>query len=452
VISTLRASLPVAILAGEQAVVLALSGGRDSMVLWHALRRLGVRRHIWHGDHGWRPESADDAAWLQAHVAAAGDFVHIAAMPAAPADAPADESTNLEAAARAWRYTCLQKLAQRTEATAILTAHHADDQAESVLANIRRGCGPRGLQGIAQVQHELGSVPVLRPLLACSRQDLVGVAAAWQIEWREDASNADLQFQRNWLRHEVLPALEAGVPGIAEELAQRALARQQPTHHLRRHFAEQAHPEAPQHYRRSGWLIEAEELPGAAADRWPAWSSLADELGITCSRQWLAAFDGLLQGETGRRLDWQHLLFERRKQGVIWAPRPEMLGALSRSPTILAPGEHTEFQGWSLRNVGQQSVLLSMAEDGEHWAPRGQMRAWRRDLAEASVPLLWRPLWPVVRNRDGELLGAPSVRWLREVTPVAGQVRLDCEWHGFKVMPNFHPPYHLPGQVECIAA
>ena len=61
-IGTLRASLPIAVLAGEVPVVLTLSGGRDSMVVWYALRRLGVRMHIWHGDHGWREESADDAA------------------------------------------------------------------------------------------------------------------------------------------------------------------------------------------------------------------------------------------------------------------------------------------------------------------------------------------------------------------------------------------------------
>ena len=213
-----------------------------------------------------------------------------------------DETVNFEAAARQWRYHCLQELAIQVGAVAILTAHHADDQAESVLANIRRGCGPRGLQGIARVQHKLGSVPVLRPLLAWSRQGLIEAAAAWQVPWREDASNADQTFQRNWLRHSVLPALEAGVPGIAEELALRALARQQPTQRLRQDLAQVLPAGSQQVYQRSGWLITSEAVPADEAGRWAAWAQLADELAISCSRQWLAAFDGLWRGATGRRL------------------------------------------------------------------------------------------------------------------------------------------------------
>ena len=140
---------------------------------------------------------------------------------------------------------------------------------------------------------------------------------------------------------------------------------------------------------------------------------------------------------------------------MIWAPQPVLLGAEPREPLALAAGEAIDFQGWHLRNAGEQLLFLSMAEDGEHWLPRGTKhpkRSWRRELAEASVPLWWRPLWPVVRNREGDLLGAPSVRWLHQVRPITGQVRLDCEWHGFKVMPTFHLPHHQPGQVECIAA
>ena len=167
VVAQLRSQLPIAVLAGEQVVVLALSGGRDSMVLWWALRRLGLRSILWHGDHQWREESAADAQWIQQQAQAHKAKLQI--------DVLLKKTTQNPAAARQWRYQCLQAVAASCSergVACVLTAHHADDQAESVLANIRRGWPHRFVRYCCQAK-VLRACPVLRPLLASSRQDLI---------------------------------------------------------------------------------------------------------------------------------------------------------------------------------------------------------------------------------------------------------------------------------------
>lgn len=194
---------------GDGAVV-ALSGGLDSVALLHLLRfplrDLGLELRAAHLDHAMRPGSAADAAWVRGLCRAWAVPVVVERL-----DPPAIS----EADARERRYAFLE---ERAPAGAwILTAHHRDDQAETVLFRAIRGTGIRGLRGIAPRRGR-----ILRPLLDFGRAEIRAYADAVGLRWRQDPTNRDTSYARNRLRHEVLPALEAVQPGAARALARLA--------------------------------------------------------------------------------------------------------------------------------------------------------------------------------------------------------------------------------------
>ncbi|MGK7312749.1 MAG: tRNA lysidine(34) synthetase TilS [Candidatus Longimicrobiales bacterium M2_2A_002] len=192
------------------AVVVAVSGGLDSVALLHLLRfplrdlDLGLRAA--HLDHAMRPGSAADAAWVRG-LCTAWDIPLTAARLDPPAGSEAD--------ARSRRYAFLEEAAPA--GAWILTAHHRDDQAETVLFRAVRGTGVRGLRGIAPRRGR-----VLRPLLPFGRAEIRAYAAAVGLGFRVDPTNRDVRLARNRLRHEVLPALERVRPGAARSLARLA--------------------------------------------------------------------------------------------------------------------------------------------------------------------------------------------------------------------------------------
>ncbi len=192
-------------------LLVAVSGGRDSVVLLHLLRfMVGVppdRLVVGHFDHAMRSDSRRDAEWTAGLARAWQVPVHRGAAETPPTS---------EAEARLQRYDFLYALRERTGARWILTAHHADDQAETVLYRAVRGGGPRGLAGI----RERRAPGVARPLLPFSGSQIVEYARGARLTWREDPSNRDLGPARNRLRHGVLPAIEAHVaPGARAALA-----------------------------------------------------------------------------------------------------------------------------------------------------------------------------------------------------------------------------------------
>ena len=197
-------------LDGAEQAVVAVSGGIDSMTLLHLLRfgraAPSPTLHAAHLDHRMRAESAADAAWLGEVCAAWGVAYHRRAAPT---------PVRTEAEGRELRYRFFAEVADGTgTGTVILTGHTADDQAETVLFRIARGSGPRGLGGI----HPGRSPSPVRPLLPFRRAEVEAYAAAHGVPHREDPTNRDPRWTRNRLRHEVLPALEAAIPGAAASL------------------------------------------------------------------------------------------------------------------------------------------------------------------------------------------------------------------------------------------
>ena len=219
--SRVLAALRVAGIAAGDRLVVAVSGGVDSMGLLDLLvglqRRLPLRLHVAHVHHGLRGRAADrEAALVVATAARHGLAVTLCHLD--PRERP--RGASVEMWARAARYGCLEAVAGRVRAAGIATAHTQNDQAETVLLNLLRGTGPRGLAGIPPVRHR-----VVRPLLAVARPELEAYAAAHRVPYRRDASNAWLAFRRNRVRHRLLPQLAAEYnPRLVESLA--ALARQ----------------------------------------------------------------------------------------------------------------------------------------------------------------------------------------------------------------------------------
>jgi tRNA(Ile)-lysidine synthase len=199
-------------LAGGETVLVAVSGGADSVALLHLLSRLALdwrlRLHVLHVDHQLRAESAADADFVRALGRRLGVPVDVATV-------AVDRRGSLEAAARVARYAALETWAARVGAARIALGHTADDQAETVLMRLVQGAGVRGLSGIPPVRSA-----IIRPLLEVRRSALEAELRGAGLAWVEDASNLDSKFLRNRIRHELLPLLaDSYNPEIASALA-----------------------------------------------------------------------------------------------------------------------------------------------------------------------------------------------------------------------------------------
>lgn len=188
-------------LRGGETVLVAVSGGADSVALLHVLMtlapELSLCLHVLHVDHGLRPDSGRDAELVRHLATRLG-------LPAAVERVTVATGGSLEAEARAARYAALEAHARRVGAQRIALGHTADDQAETVLMRMLDGAGVRGLAGIPPVRGR-----IIRPLIETRRRDLVAALEAAGIGWIEDPSNRDARFLRNRIRHELLPMLAA---------------------------------------------------------------------------------------------------------------------------------------------------------------------------------------------------------------------------------------------------
>ena len=199
-------------------LVLGLSGGLDSVVLLHVL--LGLRdRHPFelqavHVHHGLSPH-ADEWADFCAQLCTSHDVdlsIHRICI-------AHDDASGIEAAARRER----QRVFAALDADFLLTAHQQNDQAETLLLQLLRGAGPKGLSAMGELQRRSGWRAVqLRPLLEVTRADLLGYAQRHGLSWVDDESNRDTRYRRNALRQDVMPLLASHFPGSSATLARAA--------------------------------------------------------------------------------------------------------------------------------------------------------------------------------------------------------------------------------------
>ena len=201
----------------EKNYLIAYSGGLDSHVLLHLFARMRLRAlnvRVLHVNHNL---SANAASW-SAHCAQVCGKLEIELLQLS-VHAAAVSGKSPEDTARQLRYAAM--LPVLTEQDILLTAHHQEDQAETLMLQLCRGAGPKGLAAMPALK-KFGKGLLARPLLTISREQLRDYAQAHALQWVEDESNANPVFARNFMRHAILPLLQQRWPAIAKTLTRAA--------------------------------------------------------------------------------------------------------------------------------------------------------------------------------------------------------------------------------------
>jgi tRNA(Ile)-lysidine synthase len=424
-----------ALRAAAAPVTLAVSGGRDSMVLMHAAAATVPDRVALVAvyDHGTGPAATAAASLVERAARALG-------FPVALGRAASADRT--EAAWRAQRWGFLRAAARQHGAPLVATAHTEDDQLETVVMRILRGSGARGLAGLAAAGH------VLRPLVAVTRADVAAYAAASGVVWCDDPSNSDLRHLRNRVRGEILPALLRARPSLGAELlalADRAAA----VRGVLEAAAEAAAPEAAAF----GVEVPAAALEGLTFEELAAWwPAVAARGGATLDRRGTRRLAGfttasrpgnampLSGGWQVRRLADRFVLrrgtLDIPSQSVRVHPTPldpsGQFGAFHFRRSLITGGERTGAPPgpWVADLDAEARVTV------RPWLPGDRMRALagggarrvKRFFADARVPALDRPGWPVVLV-NGTIVWIPGVRRSDAATVRPGRpgVRYECD-------------------------
>ncbi|HPJ51727.1 MAG TPA: tRNA lysidine(34) synthetase TilS [Flavobacteriales bacterium] len=195
-----------------QPILVAVSGGVDSMVLLHVLQRLGHPITVLHVDHGLRGAESDaDRSFVEEQARRCGwpcQSVRLDVRAEA-----AKPGVSIQMAARELRYAWFRERMNALGVPVLATAHHRDDAIETLLLNMLRGAGRQGFMGLPPTRNG-----IVRPLIEVSRQDIEAFAREQGIAFRDDPSNRDPAYLRNRVRHELLPLLEALHPGARQSL------------------------------------------------------------------------------------------------------------------------------------------------------------------------------------------------------------------------------------------
>jgi tRNA(Ile)-lysidine synthase len=417
--------------------VVAVSGGPDSIALLDLLLHTRDVHHleflVAHADHGISPESASVAARVRELASSLGlpcriGELHLGGFAA-------------ETPARTARYLWLGRVREETGASCIITAHHADDQAETVLMRALKGSGPAGLAGMAALSGAL-----IRPLLPFRREDLARYVRERGLPVWLDPANKDSRHLRSWIRCEVLPMLRRRLPEIDANLLR--LSRQAALNREAWELALEALPGLDFRRETDAFSVAASVLADydstlAAALIMAAARRAGFPIGLSKAQKVLQlARTGASGSEVPLARGWKaELSFDRLR--LVRPNRPS-----AKVPWTLA-GESGEGQwgGWRIRwrrevvpEHPERSALTAwFTGDGltvRGWAPgekiRPVARTGRRRVVrcfqEARVPLSQRAEWPILARQE-DVVWIPGVCRSDALLPAAGTeaLRVDAE-------------------------
>lgn len=428
-----RVQTPEVVLPSDvRHVLVALSGGADSVCLLLLMLESGAQVSAAHFHHGLRGESADrDRDFCRALCREKGVPLHEGG-----ADVAAyarRENLGVESAARLLRYRFLRQVRERTGADVIALGHHMNDQAETVLMHLLRGCGLRGAGGMAAREGDL-----YRPLLGMTRRQIVNRLTARGVPWREDETNAVNDNPRNALRNMILPQAERIYPGAVAALARFARIARADGELL----DQLAQEEARQRVRRrpDGWRVS-----GAGALPEPLLRRILMELtGIRELRQVDAMAE--IAKTPRKRADFSHFRLEREREnlyiidtdfriseaaefrceGVTELPGLCRMTSVPSEPVPVLAGGRTQV----LNRRALAGAVLRTRREGDRIHPLGAPggKLLSDYLIDRKVPRAERALLPVLA-RGGEVLWAVGVgiSEAARVYPGADAVKICCE-------------------------
>ena len=376
---------------GER-VVVAVSGGPDSLALLSVLREIlpAVPLHLTvaHFDHGWRADSGDDRDFVASMAAKWGYAFHTARA--------TDDTPHTESAARTARYAFLRQTAAGTNSTAIAMGHTQDDQVETLLLHLLRGSGSRGLGAMRRRDADLA-----RPLLDISRKDIEAYLSRLHLTPRRDPSNEDPRFTRNRLRQAVLPAIDAFDPAARESLARTADILSEEDRFLEDAIA---------------------EVPADLARDRVAFAKLPPALQRRVIRR-LVPDAGFIEVEALRR----------GEPPASAAPNPQPPARLTVRTCACDPlaFKARDQVGHLDADLVQQPLVVATRRPGDRMRPLGLGQAKRLQdiLVDAHVPRHLRDTLPVVSDRE-EIVWIPGVTVAesKRVTPATRrQLHLEIE-------------------------
>lgn len=394
-------------------LLLAVSGGCDSMLMLDLLRSSGQwPLDIFHLDHQLRSDSEEDAAIVRDYCLHYALPLHLQQAPIAVL--ANERGQGIEACAREERYQRLQQLAESLSIRFIATAHHRDDHLESIILHSLRGAADHGLAGMA-AQRPLGQCTLIRPLLQITRAELRACAAESGLQWHEDSSNQDLQFRRNHVRHVLIPSLEKQNPGFCEGLLQQAAEKRQQLQ-LREAVVDQEW----QH------CLEAASIRVVLLEEWAEetrrlfWRRVLMHFALPLSQKNIARLNGLLQLGVSKQIELGDWCFVRNPEQIAWQQREQEhieeitladvtqingLQFICRDAGDIDPRALDPEQACISKAAVQGQLILRTVQDGESWqafgAP-GRKNVFQY-LSDKKYPIQQRRSLIVVADDDGVL-------------------------------------------------
>ncbi|MFK2903432.1 tRNA lysidine(34) synthetase TilS [Dyella ginsengisoli] len=386
----------------------AFSGGPDSTALLHALAAL-PRTHALraiHVDHALHADSAQWATHARTFCAALG-------VPCTVLRVTVDlrSGRGIEAAAREARYAALA--ANLAPGERLLTAHHRDDQVETVLLKLLRGAGPEGLGGMRE-RRPLGAGELWRPLLALPREALRDYVQAHALACLDDPANADPRLRRNLLRGEILPRLATHWPHAVDAITHSAALCRDAADALRAQWLpafETLHDPRSDSLDAAGWRLLAPALREPLLDHWLHARGLPAP-----GRAQRAQIERQLGAGEGRVpcIRWPGAELHVWK-GRLWAlPPPAAIDPAWQAPWSGDPLALPDGGTLTLHGALAQPLTLRLRRGGERLKPAGDRHTRElRDLfQQAALPPWQRAACPMIH--EGDVLIAVGDRWLTE--------------------------------------